>query len=230
RLVNPTTSGGPHRLLSRGDAEGVERTCAVLFLDVRGFTNLSQDKLPYDVVFILNRLFAAAGGAITRNGGWIDKYLGDGLMAVFGQSCGPEEACRQALHAADAIDQALDDVNRDLRDELPSPLRVGIGIHVGPLVLGEIGYEETASMTVIGRTVNAAARLEAATKEAGCQLIVSLDAACLAGLDGNALNPETVTVRGLTDPLEVIFVARARDLPPMAPNGATSKSMPEART
>ena len=164
------------------------------------------------MVFILNRLFAASGVAITRNDGWIDKYLGDGLMAVFGQSCGPEEACRQALRAAKAIDEALDDVNRDLQDELPTPLHVGIGIHVGPLVLGEIGYEDSAAMTVIGRTVNAAARLEAATKQAGCQLIVSLDAARLAGLDGNALRSETVTVRGLSDPLEVVFVERARHL------------------
>ena len=212
RLVNPTASGGLHRTLGRDEAQGVERICAVLFLDIRGFTQLSQDKLPYDVVFILNRLFAASGVAITRNDGWIDKYLGDGLMAVFGRTCGPEEACRQALRAAKAIDEALDDVNRDLENELPTPLHVGIGIHVGPLVLGEIGYEDSAAMTVIGRTVNAAARLEAATKQAGCQLIVSLDAARLAGLDGNALRSETVTVRGLSDPLEVVFVERARRL------------------
>lgn len=216
RLVNPRTIVTRGRLARHDESEGVERTCAVLFLDVRGFTGLSENRLPYDVVFILNRLFAAAGAAIAAHDGWIDKYLGDGLMAVFGRACGPEQACRQALAAARAIDLALDAVNRDLENELPAPLRCGIGIHVGPLVIGEIGHASTASITVIGDTVNAAARFEAASKEKGCQLVVSRAAVSLAGLDGAGPAPEALPVRGFSEPLEVICVPHARDLPELA--------------
>lgn len=196
-----------------GEGQGVERTLAVLFLDVRGFTNMSQDKLPYDVVFILNRLFAAAGAAIHEEGGWIDKYLGDGLMAVFGRDTDAEDGCRRAIRAARKIDVALDRVNRDLASELSEPLRIGIGLHVGALVLGEIGHDHTAAMTVIGRTVNAASRLELATKEMNCQFVMSEEAARMAGLDLSSFTTQSVTVRGLTEPLEVIAVGSARDLP-----------------
>jgi adenylate cyclase len=196
-----------------GSDQGVEQTLAVLFLDARDFTSWSQDKLPYDVVFILNRLFNAAGQAIESHGGWIDKYLGDGLMAVFGRHAGPEAGCRHALEAARAIDMALDRVNRGLANELPAPIRVGMGIHVGPLVLGRLGHENTAATTVVGRTVNATSRLEALSKEKACQLVVSVKAARMAGLDLAQFKPEPVSVRGLDQPLDVICVDQARDLP-----------------
>ncbi len=196
-----------------GEAQGVERTLAVLFLDVRGFTSLSEHKLPYDVVYVLNRLFAAAGAEIVRQGGWIDKYLGDGLMAVFGVRAGPEDGCLRALRAARAIDLALDSLNRDIEGELGAPLKIGMGLHVGPLVLGEIGYADTAALTVIGRTVNAASRLESLTKEMGVQLVVSVDAATMAGLAVDRYSPQPVAVRGLAEPVHVIGFERARDLP-----------------
>lgn len=195
------------------DAQGVERPLAVLFLDIRGFTNMSQDKLPYDVVFILNRMFAAIGQAIQQEGGWIDKYLGDGLMAVFGRDSGPEAGCQQALRAARRIDLALDKVNADLESELKEPLRIGMGIHVGPLVLGAIGHDHTAAMTVIGRTVNAAARLEAATKDMKCQVALSAEVARQAGVDLSAFETRSISVRGLDEPLDVIAVRSGRDLP-----------------
>lgn len=195
------------------EAQGVERPLAVLFLDIRGFTNMSQDKLPYDVVFILNRMFAAIGHPIQQEDGWIDKYLGDGLMAVFGRNSGTEKGCRQALRAARRIDLALDKVNADLESELKEPLRIGIGIHVGPLVLGEIGHDHTAAMTVIGRTVNAAARLEAATKELECQVALSADVARHAGIDLSPFETRSISVRGLDEPLDVIAIRSARDLP-----------------
>lgn len=204
---------GRTQLAAGAEAQGTERVLAVLFLDVRGFTGLSEHKLPYDVVFVLNRLFAATGAAVTANGGWIDKYLGDGLMAVFGREAGAEEGCRQALHAARAIDLALDEVNAEVVAEIGAPLRVGIGIHVGPLVLGRIGHGQSAPMTVIGSTVNAASRLEALTKELDCQLVVSVEAARMAGLPLESYTPRHVSVRGLAQPLAVIAVGRARDLP-----------------
>ena len=207
-LVRPDGRGR----VDRAEALGVERTLAVLFLDIRGFTNWSQAKLPYDVVFILNRTFAVAGDAITAHRGWVDKYMGDGLMAVFGHEDGANAGCVQALESARAIDLAMDELNEELKDELGEELRIGMGIHVGPLVMGEIGHEESAAMTVIGRSVNTASRLEAMTKDHGCQLIVSHAAFQRSGAAVKDLRPQAVSVRGLDDPLEVVAIGRARDL------------------
>ncbi|MGI9381433.1 MAG: adenylate/guanylate cyclase domain-containing protein [Methyloligellaceae bacterium] len=212
RIVNPSEVN-PVSTVTEGDAKGIEQNLAVMFLDVRGFTQMSADKLPYDVVFILNRFFESAGVAITRENGWIDKYLGDGLMAVFGRTDGPEAGCAQALRAAHDIDIALDEVNASIESEIADPLRIGIGLHFGPLVVGELGYRNTASLTVIGRTVNAAARLEALTKEKNCQCIVSAALLYQVSLPLAEQERQTVTVRGLEEPLEVALVERARDLP-----------------
>ncbi len=217
-------------LRGSGDAHGAERTLAVMFLDIRGFTSLSQAKLPYDVVFILNRLFDFIGREIEAERGWIDKYLGDGLMAVFGRELGPEEGCRQALRAARRIDLVLDRANDELASELGGvPVQVGIGLHVGPMVIGEIGYRDTAAMTVIGRTVNASARLEAMTKEEGCQLIASAQLMQLAGVRIERFVVKSAKVRGLDEPLEVVLVPRARDLPDqmLAPAVATGRAAAE---
>jgi len=210
RLVLRPGSAGS---MQRAEAHGVERFLAILFLDIRGFTNWSQSKLPYDIVFILNQTFTAAGDAIAKNQGWVDKYMGDGLMAVFGRDGGTDAGCAQAIAAARDIDLAMEELNRELADELGTVLKVGIGIHVGALVMGEIGHEDSAAMTVIGRSVNTASRLEAMTKELGCQLIVSREAVERAGLDAADFETRIVQVRGLDDPLDVVAVKRARDLP-----------------
>lgn len=224
RLVSPPARG-TDRSRPAGEMQGVERNLAVLFLDTRGFTQISEARLPYDVVFILNRLFAEVGEAIQRNSGSIDKYLGDGLMAVFGTADGEEAGCRQALRAASDIDIALDRLNHEIMDEIGRPLRIGMGIDVGPLVVGHIGHAHTASVTVIGNTVNAASRLEALTKERGCQLIVAADVLERAGLGLEAFPCEEVMIRGLSAPRQVALIKRARDLPdigePVAANGGT---------
>ena len=120
---------------------------------------------PYDTVFLLNRLFAEIGEAIQLSGGWIDKYLGDGLMAIFGRNETPEISSRQALEAARRIDAALARVNAELKKEIgKKPLRIGIGLHVGPLVLGRIGHQASAALTVIGQTVNVANHLSVPAK------------------------------------------------------------------
>jgi len=223
RLVDAGTRKG-----AGPGAQGVERTLAVLFLDTRGFTRISEMRLPYDVVFILNRLFAEVGEAIKRHGGVIDKYMGDGLMAIFGAAAGADAGCRQALRAACDIDIALDRLNHEIMDEIGQPLRIGIGIDVGPLVVGHIGHADTASVTVIGSTVNAASRLEALTKEKGCQLIVATEVLMRAGVVSPAFPREDVTIRGLSGPRSVAIIGRARDLPdipePMAgaPEGTPS--------
>jgi len=213
RLLRPGQTGPQAAAVHEADAAGVEKLLAVMFLDLRSFTRLSQSRLPYDVVFILNEFFAAAGSAIHAQGGWIDKYLGDGLLAVFGQTHGVEVGCRQALRAARAVDLALDHVNAKLRAEIGRPLEVGIGIHAGPLLVGRIGFGETVDLTVVGNAVNVASRLEALSKDKGFQLVVSDDVARHAGSMESAGSRFTATVRGIDAPLEVVGFARGRDLP-----------------
>jgi len=191
--------------------EGVERNVAVMFIDVRGFTRMSAEKLPYDVVFILNALFEAFGEAIKQEDGWIDKYLGDGLMVIFGRNEGPALGMRHALAAAAKIDLVLEHVNKTLASELEAPLKIGIGLHAGPLVMGRIGHRDSASLTVIGTTVNTAARLEAMTKEKGVQMILTQEAAQIVGLESDGFEAEKVDVRGIPEPVEILCITRARD-------------------
>ncbi len=191
--------------------EGVERNVAVMFIDVRGFTKMSAEKLPYDVVFILNALFEAFGEAIKQEDGWIDKYLGDGLMVIFGRNEGPAAGMRHALAAAAKIDLMLEQVNKTIASELEAPLRIGIGLHAGPLVMGRIGHRDSASLTVIGTTVNTAARLEAMTKEKSVQMILTQEAAQMAGLKSDGFEAEEVDVRGIPEPVAILSVRRARD-------------------
>jgi adenylate cyclase len=213
RLLRPASAGPQSVDIKETDAAGSEKPLAVMFLDMRGFTRLSQNRLPYDVVFLLNEFFAATGAAITSHGGWIDKFLGDGLLAIFGRDGGIEAGCRQALRAARDIDLALDHVNAKLQAEIGQALTVGIGIDAGPLLIGRIGYGETIDLTVIGSAVNVASRLEALSKEKGCQIMLSRRVARHAGWDADGQFSATVDVRGVNEPVEVVGVARGRDLP-----------------
>jgi adenylate cyclase len=213
RLLRPASTGPQAADLQELDSAGVEKSLAVMFLDLRDFTQLSQSRLAYDVVFILNEFFAAAGSAIHTHGGWIDKFMGDGLLAIFGQHHGVEIGCRQALRAARAIDLALDHVNAKLGVEIGRPLRVGMGIHAGPLLLGRIGYGEAVDLTVVGNAVNVASRMESVAKEKGFQIVMSADVARFAGCLEEAGPIMSVNVRGVEGPMDVVGVTRGRDLP-----------------
>jgi adenylate cyclase len=212
RLVTPQSDVRQRVVGAIEDEQGVEKTLAVMFLDVRGFTRLSEKRLPYDVVFLLNRFFAVLGDAIQSEGGWIDKYMGDGLLAVFGRETGAAAGCRSALAAAAKIDLALDKLNKELGAEVGETIKVGVGLHVGPMVVGRIGHPDTATITVIGSTVNAAARLEALTKELEAQLVISKACATLAECNVEHLTAQKVAVRGLTEPIDVYAIKQARAL------------------
>ncbi len=213
RLVASAGNSATQRIPFSTDAGGVEKLVAVLFLDVRGFTKLSENRLPFDIVFLLNQFFATVGEAIHAQEGWIDKYMGDGLMAVFGRDSGVDAGCRQALAAARAIDLALDHFNERLSAEISENLRIGIGIHAGPVVIGRIGDAQSAALTVIGQTVNEASRLEALTKDKGCQLIISKAVADRAGYTFMQSASEIIDVRGSTTSIEIVMVGSARELP-----------------
>ena len=198
---------GPAEALPSGHRDGEELTIAVLFADLRGFTRLAERKLPYDVVFILNRYFEAVGGAITDAGGIVNQFTGDGVMALFGvDGGGPEEGSRQAVRAAAAMVARVQELSRTLADDLDTALRLGIGIHTGPTVVGQMGYASTTYLTAVGDTVHVAARLEALTKDYACELVLSEEVAVRAGLDVSDHARHELTVRNREAPL-AIFVA-----------------------
>ncbi len=209
-------------------AQGSEREIAILFADIRGFTSLSEGRLPYDVVFILNRYFAAVGRSVETAGGRVDKFLGDGVMALFGVESGAREGCRGALAAARLISERMGELNISLRDEIEQPLRIGIGIHAGPIIVGEMGYGLASSITAIGDAVNTASRLEELTKEFGCELVVSEAVTARAGLDLAAFPRHEVEIRGKREMLAVRTLASAAELP--APEDAAARPRPEPAT
>jgi adenylate cyclase len=190
-------------------AHGGERYVAILFCDIRGFTSISEGKLPYDVVFLLNRYFRATGHAIESAGGRVDKFIGDGVMAIFGLNVDADRACRQALDAARRMALALDDLNEALSGDLDAPLRIGIGLHAGPTIVGEMGYERATQLTAIGDTVNTASRLESLTKDYGAQLVVSQELLDRAGVPLADAPSHEVEIRGRQGKLKVRAVARA---------------------
>lgn len=213
RLLKAASAGPESVAIDETDSGGVEKTLAVMFVDLREFTRISEKRLPFDIVYVLNEFFAVVGAAITEHGGWIDKFLGDGLLAVFGQQSGIKIGCRQALRTARAIDLALDHINAKLEAEIGRPLAVGIGIDAGPLLLGRIGYGEAVDFTVIGSPVNVASRLEALAKAKGLQIVLSREVARQAGWVPAAEQIMQVPVRGVAERMDVIGMARGRDLP-----------------
>jgi len=193
---------------------GQEQEIVVLFADLRGFTRFAEHRLPYDVVFLLNRYFRAMGEAITTAGGRVDKFIGDGVMALFGLTGKPADACLQAIEAAARISANLDQLNRLFDHDLQQPLRIGIGIHVGPAIVGEMGFAGTQAITAIGDTVNTASRLESATKEFDCQLLLSAAVANLANLDLTGLTAHDVPLRGRSENVTAYAIDDARLLKP----------------
>jgi adenylate cyclase len=196
---------------------GVEQEMVILFADLRGFTQLSESKLPYDVVHILNQYFAEMGAAIESAGGYLDKFIGDGIMALFGlhseRKANAQTGARQAMVAARAMGEKLQVLNARLAQDLATPLRLGLGIHAGPAIVGEMGYGRATTLTAIGDAVNVASRLESATKEVGCELLISAEVAQRGSLDLSAFPRQEITVRGRAGPLSVYAVPRAADLP-----------------
>ncbi|MEQ8355826.1 MAG: adenylate/guanylate cyclase domain-containing protein [Kiloniellaceae bacterium] len=212
----PATAGPRLARQRPGYLQGDEREIAILFADLRGFTTLSEDRLPYDVVFVLNRYFTAMGTAVEAAGGRVDKFIGDGVMALFGIEQGIAQGSRNALDAARRMAQSLEELNRSLASDLPDPLRIGIGLHSGAVIVGEMGYGRATSLTAIGDAVNTASRLESLTKEYSAQLIVSAPLAGHAGVDLTAFPRQQIDVRGRAQPLDIHVLESALDLPDLS--------------
>ena len=203
---------------------GQEQEVAILFADLRGFTRVAEHKLPYDVVFLLNRYFEVVGTAIERAGGIANQFTGDGVMALFGVDAGPDVGARQALTAARALVTDLAELSQELAHELPAPLRMGIGIHVGHAVVGRMGYGPGVYLTAVGDTVHVASRLEQLTKEYDCELVITEEVARRAGIDTREVPRHELTVRNRGGALAVYTIARVAMLPAPAGERAASSS------
>ena len=186
-------------LATRSDPPSEMRTVCVLFLDIRGFTAMTRRRSAEETVALLNAFFAEMIEVVDRNNGIINKFLGDGFMAVFGAPLDDPAAARNALAAARAM---IDTVGR-WNDAHPGwALKVGIGVHLGEAVTGTVGSPQRKEYTVIGDTVNLAARLEQLTKEVGAQLLISQSVLDATPCDG-AVDLGAVAIRGYDEGVRV---------------------------
>jgi adenylate cyclase len=191
---------------------GQERYLVSLFVDMRGSTRLAEKQLPFDTVFIVNRFLGAVSQAVIACGGQPNQFVGDGELALFGLNSSPQTACRQALRAVAMISANVDELNQFLSHDLREPIRFGIGIHGGEVIIGDIGYRDHMVFTALGDAVNVAARLQDMTKSLACEAIVSEEVCVNAGLEADALPQQQVTIRGRSEPTIVRTIASAKTL------------------
>jgi adenylate cyclase len=178
------------------------RVVTVLFSDLRDFTTLSERLDGAEVVALLNAYHGRMVDVLFAFGGTLDKYLGDGLMAYFGAPVAQPDHPARAVRCALAMQAALARFNAERAGAGAPPLRMGIGLHTGPVVLGDVGAARRQEYTAIGDTVNVAARLEELTKTTPAEILVSEATRAGAAGDGLAFAPAgTVAVRGRSTPL-----------------------------
>jgi adenylate cyclase len=191
---------------------GEERYLVSMFVDMRGSTKLAEKRLPFDTVFIVNRFLGAVSQAVVECGGQPNQFVGDGQLALFGLSTNPQTACRQALRAAAMISANVDELNQFLSHDLREPIRFGIGIHGGEVIIGDVGYRDHMVFTALGDAVNVAARLQDMTKSLACEAVVSEEVRITAGLADNDLPQQEVAIRGRAEPMIVRSVTHAKTL------------------
>ena len=196
-------------------SSGREKEVTVMFADIRDFTRTSESRLPFDVVYLINQFSKAMGKAVENNHGRIDKFLGDGFMALFGVDDTSRNSARDAVNATGEMIKALDKLNKELVGDLNEPLRMGIGIHTGSVILGNMGYGDARGLTALGDTVNVASRLESATKEQKCVLCVSTESIKKAELSAPDKSKKRIVVRGKKDKLEIHALDDVDRLVPM---------------
>lgn len=188
-------------VLGKTEVKSELRQVCVMFLDIRNFTAFSETKSPAEVVDYLNTLFESTIDAVTDHQGIVNKFLGDGFMAIFGAPIAEQESCSAAVSAAVAIVERIDQLV--VEGKIP-PTRVGIGLHAGNAVVGNIGSAQRKEYTVIGDVVNVASRIESLNKELGSSILASEEvwSACNRS-DIEAIPRDSITIRGRSQPVRV---------------------------
>jgi len=188
---------------------GEEREVTILFADLRGFTTMSEKFRPQELLALLNRFLDRMSTEIERNGGVIDKFIGDAIMALFGAPVAQGDAAQRAIAAALGMERALTQFNAELVAEGKSPLGIGIGINTARVVAGNIGSHRRLNYSVIGDGVNVASRLQSETRKAEFHANIITSAATVAAIRAGkfSLRPlGTVQVKGRAEPVEIFAV------------------------
>ena len=215
-LLAPDASAADAR--RTGGVAGREQVVTVLFIDLRGSTRLGETRLPYDVLFLLNRFFTEMSAALVESNGHYAQFNGDGLMALYGLDGDVTRGCRDALRGAARMSARLQHLNQSLVEELPAALRIGIGVHCGEAIVGTMGPPSSPILSAIGDNVNIAARLESHTKQLDCTLVISESVATSAGLELEGLRREEAEVRGRNGRIGVYAVQDPESLLPRLPD------------
>lgn len=193
---------------------GQQVTVTLMSTDLRGFTAMSEELQPEQVVEQLNAYHAMMLEEVRRHGGILDKFIGDGMLAVFGMSrmertltSAPDAGAQAAVSCARAMLQALERLNAARAGQGLLPLRIGVGLHTGPVIAGNIGVPgHRIEFTVIGDAVNTAARLEGLTKEAGSPVLISGETVRRMAEPAGLVPRPAVTLRGKAQPLEIFML------------------------
>ncbi len=193
-----------HYLSGRIPLDGERRAVTVLFQDIRGFTNLSETMPPERVRRILNRVFTGLVAAVEAEGGTVNQFLGDGMLAIFGAPVQCDDHPVRAARAALGMVARLDAVNRQFEAAGLPRLEIGVGVHTGEVVVGPFGPDERLTYTVVGDTVNLASRIEGLTRDLGTTILVSDATAAHLGWEFRLGRRAVRSVKGRSRPVEVV--------------------------
>lgn len=192
-----------------------EHEAAVLFADLVGFTSWSEKHTPKETIELLRQVHELLAGVVFRNGGTLDKFIGDGVMATFGTPEPGENDAAHALVSVFEIVDAFEELKEKMTPELSGDLKLAVGVHYGPVIIGNIGNQDRLEFAVLGDTVNIASRLEGATRQLGCKALVSgalvsaataREGSKAARYENKLLPHEPIQLRGLSGKIDIFKV------------------------
>ena len=163
-------------------------------------------------MYILNKYYSVCGKIIESNSGRLDKFIGDGIMAIFDSENGMGENCKNAVNAASKISENMKSLNGEMKIEFSEDIRFGMGIHAGETIVGLMGYGKTFTKTVVGDNVNIASRLEELTKSYTSELVISKYVAEQANLNLDGFDSDLVNIRGRKENLEIFSIKNASEI------------------
>ena len=184
------------------------RAVAILFVDLRRWSGLAERQWPVDLSWVLDQYFERVGQAVHDSGGMANQFIGDSVMAIFGLDTDLDTACRQAVQASALIDRRMQEWSHTFEAQFGQPVDFGMGLHAGRAAVGRVGFEHTTTFTAVGEVVNTASRLQEYTKSAQARLVLSLEVARRAGVADGLGEVRQVQVRGRSEPLQALHVAR----------------------